>query len=142
MAKKERILNELKNVKMSNNFLELVFDKWFEELQDNDDYILGEISDGTKYGANTGGVNFVIYCADNEKFVKGNIEEVHEFLIHCHREFGVDLDWTNPDEIMWAAVEFCASEIDNQMSLNESDYEEEEEEEEQGKLIMGLFRRA
>ena len=128
MTKKERILNELENVKMGNKFLELVFDKWFEELQDNDDdYILEEISDVTKYGASTGGVSFVIYCADNEKFIKENINDAYDFLKYASEDFGIYLDWTNPDEVMWAAVEFCADEINNQMSLSNSDYEEEEE---------------
>ncbi len=131
MTKKERILNELKNVKIENCFLEKVLNRWFEELQDNDDdYILGEISDVTKYGAATGGVCFVIYTSDNEEFIKDNINAAYDFVKYANEDFGVDLDWTNPDEIMWAAVEFCASEIDSQMSLSDSDYEEEEEEEE------------
>ena len=131
MTKKERILNELENVKIENCFLEKVLNRWFEELQDNDDdYILGEISDVTKYGAATGGVSFVISASDNEEFIKDNINAAYDFVKYANEDFGVDLDWTNPDKIMWAAVEFCASEIDSQMSLSDSDYEEEEEEEE------------
>ena len=131
MTKKERILNELENVKIENCFLEKVLNRWFEELQDNDDdYILGEISDVTKYGAATGGVCFVIYTSDNKEFIKDNINAAYDFVKYANEDFGVDLDWTNPDEIMWAAVEFCASEIVSQMSLSDSDYEEEEEEEE------------
>lgn len=129
MTKKERILGKLEDIKMGNDFLDRVFDEWFLELHDSDDeYILDEIKNVTEYGAATGGVSFIIYTADNEKFIKENLSDMFEFLEYYKYNFGIEIKDVNADNIMFIAVELCASIIANEMSLNIENYEEEEEE--------------
>ena len=115
MTIKERIIEDLRNVNFGNDFLNKVGETWIDEMEENNDteYILSEIKDVTNYGAATGGVSFVIWTSDNEKFIEENINDAYDFLKYASEDFGIYLDWTNSDEIMWAAVEFCASEIDS-----------------------------
>ena len=94
------------------------------EENNDEEYILGEIKDVTKYGAATGGVPFVIYTADNKAFIKENIDEMFEFL----HVYGTKLEEADTDIIMFAAVEMCASIIENEISLSLEDYEDEENE--------------
>ena len=131
MTIKERIIDELRGIEFGNDFLQSVGNKWIDEMEENNDeeYILGEIKDVTKYGAATGGVSFVIYTADNKAFIKENIDEMFEFLQHYEYVNGTKLEEADNDIIMFAAVEMCASIIENEISLSLESYEEEEEEE-------------
>ena len=129
MTIKERIIDELKGIEFGNDFLNAVGKKWIDEMEENNDeaYILGEIKDGIEYGANTGGVPFVIYCADNENFVKENLKESYEFKEQYKEEYGYNLNENSADMLMWIAVEECARMIESHISLSLEDYEEEEE---------------
>ena len=128
MTKKERILENLEDIKMGNDFLDRVFDEWFLELYDSDDeYILDEIKNVTEYGAATGGVSFVIYTADNEKFIKENLSDMFEFLEYYKYNFGIEIKDVNADNIMFTAVELCASIIADEMSLSLDYYKDEDE---------------
>ena len=128
MTIKERIIDELRGIKFGNDFLQSVGDKWIDEMEENNDeeYILGEIKDATNYGAATGGVSFVIWTSDNEKFIGENSSEVFEYINEVQKERGIIED-LNANSIMYMAVIDCASIIDSCMSLSLEDYEEEEE---------------
>ena len=128
MTIKERIIDELKGVEFGNDFLNKVGTKWIDEMEENDDeeYILSEIKEVLKYGANTGVVNFVIWSYNNKDFIKENIDEMFGFLQHYEYVYGTKFEESDTDTIMFAAVEMCASIIDNEISLSLEDYEEEE----------------
>ena len=131
MTIKERIIEDLRNVNFGNDFLNKVGETWIDEMEENNDaeYILGEIKDVTEYGAATGGVNFVIYTADNEKFIGKNLSDMFEFINYAQNELGINLtNDTSADLIMYMAVEECARTIAYNVNLNISYYEEEEEE--------------
>ena len=115
MTIKERIINELREIEFGNDFLQLVGTRWIDEMEDNDEdeYILEEIKNVLEYGANTGGVNFVIWSRDNNDFIKENLDDMFEFLEYCEREWGTKLKEYNADIIMFTAVEMCAFIIEN-----------------------------
>ena len=128
MTIKERIIDELRRVNFGNDFLNEVGEKWIDEMEDNDEeYILNEIKDVINYGAATGGVSFVIYTADNEAFIKENLDDMFEFLQHYEYAYDTKLEEVDADTIMCAAVEMCASIIESEISLSLESYEEEEE---------------
>ena len=130
MTIKERIVDELRGIEFGNDFLQLVGNKWIDEMEENNDeeYILGEIKDVTKYGAATFGVSFIIHTADNEKFIKENLSDMFEFLEYYKYNFGIEIKDVNADNIMFTAVEMCASIIDNEISLSLDYYKDEDEE--------------
>lgn len=128
MTIKERIIDELRGIEFGNDFLNAVGTKWIDEMEENNEeaYILGEIKDVIEHGANTGVVSFVIYCADNENFVKENLKESYEFKEQYKEEHGYNLNENSADMLMWIAVEECAIMIESHISLSLEDYEEEE----------------
>ena len=132
MTIKERIIEDLRNVNFVNDFLSKVGKTWIDEMEENNDaeYILGEIKDVTEYGAATGGVTFVIYAADNEKFIGENLSAMFEFINYTQNELGINLtNDTSADLIMYMAVEQCAGIIASEVNLNMCYYEDLEEEE-------------
>ena len=114
------------------------------EENNDEDYILGEIKDVTKYGAATGGVSFVIYTADNKEFIKENLDDMLEFIQHYEYVYGTKLEEIDSDIIMFTAVEMCASIIDNEISLSLDYYKDEDEEIKTEELtameIVGIFQ--
>ena len=103
-----------------------MFKKWLEELQEHDDYsdILGDIKDTSQYSATGGQVHFVIYTQDNKQFVEDHDYNAESFCDYMLENWGISY-YSDPDAIMWRAVELCAINISNSISLSEHSYEDD-----------------